>query len=143
MASPRVTLEEVQRYAAKWIPRLHLCDWEIEFRVAHIPGAVAGHCSSEFRRRVARITLDPTVHRLKDLPITSGIRAGRVLEGVVVHELLHIHRQPHEDQLRNLIWKDGEQEPESWVLFQDFDETVIDTTVRVLLEADATGGWSK
>ena len=143
--APKVTLAEVEAYGLKWIPRLHLLDWQIEFRMKRRELGVAGTCWAEFRRRAAQIWIDPDLHNVVGLDVSYikiGARRNRLVESVVVHELLHILEKPLETQMSSILWKTGKPEPDSWVLFQDYSEMMIDSFVRILLEADAAGAWS-
>lgn len=132
----KVTLAEVEAYGAKWIPRLHLLDWQIHFEITDCEDA-AGTCKSDWLKMITWIKIDERMpdHMFRDF--WFGVGEGRKTEWVVVHELLHVKEEPQWDRIGALT-KDDEILYDALVAFR---ERQIDQTVRVLLEADASGAW--
>lgn len=120
-----VTLSEVEALAAKWVPRLRLQDWDITYYVEDI-GEAAGSCLSFPLKQSA----DIKIHEGMPLAFkrhSHGSRNGRLTEAVLVHELLHLFEETSGDDDDALVAQ---------------RERLIDRFVRVLLEADASGGWT-
>lgn len=129
----RVTEEEVEAWGRKWAPRLHVTDWEVRYKVGDL-GQAAGQCDWDWIKHSAVVTIDdgmPGVYAFK------GVREGREIESVVVHELLHLIQPPNIGQIHEML-KDHPQIDQA---FTDLSERMIDLFVRILLEADA-GAWA-
>ena len=64
----------------------------------------------------------------------------RIVEAVVLHELLHIWEDPHYDYL----WAALSKDEKSWDYSLNLREALIESTVRVLLDAEhGLGAWEK
>jgi hypothetical protein len=89
------TDEELQEKLVEWQKRLRLQDWLITTRIARNKDVSAnsqGHCSWVINKKMATILiLDPI-----DYPTDTMFKQD--MEQTLVHELLHLHFAPFDDE---------------------------------------------
>jgi hypothetical protein len=145
--TPIVTQKEVLAHARYWVPRVHLLDWQIEVRLEPIDENTLGDCMPEFKRRLAWIRINPEMYKIwkegRGTPF-AGVRTDRLVEAVVLHELLHVVEEPLDEIAGDLIWLEGKPEPKAHVAYREYKEYMIDSWTRTLLEAKySLGPWAK
>jgi hypothetical protein len=87
--------EELQTKCEEWKKRLRLQDWIVKCKIARNKDVVAnaqGHCSWVIQKKMATILiLDP-------LDYPDDTMHPQDMEQTLVHELLHLHFAPFDDE---------------------------------------------
>lgn len=137
MRKPDDVQARAEAYLAKWQPRLGLGGWRIALRFGETDSGTSANSEASWTWEDAIITIAPDFEKQRDVSIDAGLSADRVLEELVIHELLHFVDQPMAMQVEQIIDRFiGKDSPASTMardVFSDYQELWINRVIRALL----------